>query len=58
MSVTASRIPSFPNFIWERLLLLAKFHFAPPQLSNGVAQTIAFPNRVWERGMTYESKTR
>jgi len=22
------RFPSFPNFIWERLLILAKFHFA------------------------------
>jgi tetratricopeptide (TPR) repeat protein len=24
--------PSFPNFIWERLLILAKFHFAPIQV--------------------------
>ena len=33
-------------------LFLAKFHFALnfAQGSNRVAQTIAFPNRVWERG--------
>ncbi len=42
---------SFPNSIWERLLILAKLHFALTRSSNGIAQTSAFPNRVWERGI-------
>jgi hypothetical protein len=41
---------SFPNSIWERSLLLAKFHFALTSRGNGIAPTIAFPNGVWERG--------
>jgi hypothetical protein len=32
-------------------MLLAKFPFALTSRGNGIAPTIAFPNRVWERGV-------
>jgi len=48
--------PSFPSCTWERLLIPAKFHFAPVgqylggKIGNKIASARAFPSATWERG--------
>ena len=47
MSWFFSKFPSFPNFIWERLLFLAKFHFALTLLALAHARSaIKLPQQV------------